>query len=161
MSITMKTLNKNKMKTTSKAKRETYVKQVESGNLQSQTIRVLHYVRYTPLCDTDELRTKLQMAHQSVTAVISNLLDLGLITIVGEITKRKQMYSQYRYIHEPNLQEQCARERKKEKFKMWIRQGQDTYGDLLSKGLQNALDMQEIIENDMFHEEYGQGKLAF
>jgi transcription initiation factor IIE alpha subunit len=149
------------MKATSQAKRETYVKQVESGNLNSQTIRVLHYVRYNPLCDTDELRTKLEMAHQSVTAVISNLLDLGLITIVGEISKRSQVYSVYRYVNEPHFQKQCATERKKEKFKTWIRQGKDTYGDLLSEELQNALQMQEIIENDTFHQEYGQGKLAF
>lgn len=149
------------MKTTSKAKRETYVKQVESGNLNSQTIRVLHYIRYNPLCDTDELRTKLEMAHQSVTAVISNLLDIGLITIVGETKKRDNIYSMYRYVHEPHLQEQCATERKKEKFKQWIRQGKETYGDLLTEDMQEALETQELVVNDNFHQEFGQGKFAF
>jgi hypothetical protein len=149
------------MKTTSRAKRETYVQQVESGNLNTQTIRVLYQIRFNPYTDTDELRTKLQMAHQSLTAIISNLLDIGLIVIVGEISKRKQVYSQYRYLHEPHLQEQAAKERKSDKFKMWIRQGKETYKDLLSEGLLDALQTQEMIVNDTFHHELGQGKLAF
>lgn len=149
------------MKTTSKAKRDTYVKQVESGNLNSQTVRVLHYIRYNPLTDTDEMRTKLEMAHQSITAIISNLLDMGVITIVGEVKKRDNIYSMYRYIHEPHLQDEVAKERQKAKFKLWIKQGQETYGNLLSESLAKALETQTEIVNDNFHVEFGQGKFAF
>jgi hypothetical protein len=145
------------MKATSQAKRETYVKQIESGNLNTQTSRVLHYIRYNPLCDTDELRTKLEMPHQSLTAIVSNLLDIGVIAIVGEIGKRNQVYSVYRYIHEPHLQRMAEKERQEQKFKLWIKQGINMYGELMTESLIECLKTQEMVQ----HDDFKQGEFAF
>ena len=132
-------------KMTSQAKRETYLKNLESGMIETKTMRVLYYIRsfeLSSICNTYDMRDQLNMPHQTLTAIISNLLDLGSIRISEEIKKGKNTYSSYRFV--PDIQDQIriANERKKEKFEYWLKQGVNEYSELMSGILFNLISSQ-------------------
>jgi hypothetical protein len=132
-------------KMTSQAKRETYLKNLESGLIQSKTMKVLYFIKtyeLSSICNTYDMRNSLNMPHQTLTAIISNLLDLGSIKISEEIKKGNNTYSIYRFV--PDIQDQIriSNERKKEKYNYWLKQGINEYSELMSGAIFNLINSQ-------------------
>jgi hypothetical protein len=132
-------------KMTSQAKRETYLKNLETGLIHTKTMKVLNYIRsyeLSSICNTYDMRQCLNMPHQTLTAIISNLLDLGSIRISEEIKKGNNTYSSYRFV--PNIEDQIriANERKKEKFENWLKQGVSEYSELMTEVMFNLIKSQ-------------------
>ena len=123
------------MKMTSNAKRTTYIDNIASGKITTNTLMVLHYIKNNcnvTICDTHEIRAILKMPHQSVTAVISNLMDLGMIKITGEVKRGNQTYSAYAYVSDRMEQQDLEYQRKAEKYHLWLKQGMKEYTELMT-----------------------------
>ena len=138
------------MKKTSEAKRITYMKQIESGNLNTKTLTVLNTIKKYGdnfRCDTHSLREELKMPHQSLTAIISNLLDIGIIRISNLVKINGQVYSQYKYVGDFEQQKELEKQRKIEKYGYWLKQGINEYLDLMPAYLKLEI-QQEAYENN-------------
>lgn len=121
--------------TLSIAKRETYLENLKTGNIKSKTMRILYMIQQRPFTNTDEVRSLLSISHQTATAILSNLLDLGIIKIAGETKINDNTYSRYLFVSEYQEQYNLSKQRKKEKFALWIKQGLNSYADLLNARL--------------------------
>jgi len=132
-------------KTLSNAKRETYLANLKNGNIRSKTMRILYLIKQRPYTNTDEVRTLLSISHQTATSVLSNLLDIGVIKIVGETKINDNTYSRYLFVPEYQEQVNLSKERNKEKYALWIKQGLNNYADLLP----GSLHFQLIIADDL------------
>ena len=122
----------------SQAKRETYLANLKNGNINSKTMRILHFIKQKPFVNTDEIRNILEISHQSATAIISVLLDVGVIKIVGESKINDNTYSKYLFVSEYQEQYNLSEMRIKEKYSIWLQQG-------ISK-------FRELITTDLYHE---------
>jgi predicted transcriptional regulator len=92
-------------------------------------------IQQRPFTNTDEVRSLLSISHQTATAILSNLLDLGIIKIAGETKINDNTYSRYLFVSEYQEQYNLSKQRKKEKFALWIKQGLNSYADLLNARL--------------------------
>lgn len=115
-----------------KPKIKNWLKLIESGELKNKSVRVLHFLMNNPLTDLDQVRTTLQMPHQTCSAVISNLMDCGMIKGVGERTKNGLHYSQLVVVESEQERDILAYKREQEKFMVWINRGLDDYQKYLS-----------------------------
>jgi hypothetical protein len=106
------------------SKIKTYLAQIENGNIESKQVEVLAHIKENPGIDTDQLRDQLRMAHQSLTACISNLLDIGIIEIIGEVElDEDSFYSKYNYVDDEPTIIKNQKERHLAKFKQWVKRG--------------------------------------
>jgi hypothetical protein len=130
----------------SSAKRETYIENLKMGVIKSKTMEILNFVKDNPNCNTDDIRVGLSMAHQTATAIISNLLDIGIIKIIGDTKIKNSTYSNYMFVEDYNEQNRLEKARHLAKFKLWMEQGLSNYKeDMTSQFL-----MYLISENDYF-----------
>lgn len=107
-----------------KAKVKTWLAQLESGAIKSKTVTVLDYIkknsdnfRYVTLID---MRQELRISHQSLTCIISNLCDEGLIYGGFEIEHNGSHYTQFRFIADEENRTRIRQERLSEKFTHWL-----------------------------------------
>ena len=147
------------IKAISKAKRESYIRLINSGELKTKTIKVLAYIKkwqkckyndeaYTSICSTYALRNDLNMPHQTITGIISNLLDIGIIKIVAEEKVGKNVYSIYEYVEDVNEQIVLENIRRITKYAYYVKQGIREYADIMGTDLLNQLLDQEKWAND-------------
>jgi predicted transcriptional regulator len=130
----------------SSAKRETYMENLKMGVIKSKTMEILNFVKNNPNCNTDNIRVGLSMAHQTATAIISNLLDIGIIKIVGETKVKNSTYSNYLFVEDYREQDRLEKARHLAKFKIWMEHGLANFKeDMTSQFL-----MYLISENDYF-----------
>lgn len=135
------------------AKVKTWIANVESGAIKSKTEIILNEIRINTstgydashLCgmpknsprliehgiDTYSLRHRLNISHQSLTAIISNLLDAGLINIIGQIKCEDSYYSVYRYVFTERQREIYARERESQKYAAFCKRGINEFAKYL------------------------------
>jgi hypothetical protein len=136
-----------KSRTTSKAKIETYMKNIQSGNIRTKAMRILDYIRRNPFSDTDAIRSNLQISHQTTTGVISNFMDLGIIKIVGTLKIKNNVYSKYVIVTDYQEQTALAQQRLEEKYQIWLKQGKTMYHLVISTelltGIENELEQYE------------------
>ena len=71
----------------SEASVKNWIKLMGTGELENKAVRILDYVKAHPGTDIDTMRVQLDMPHQTITAIISNLMDAGLIKFQGERRK--------------------------------------------------------------------------
>lgn len=126
-----------------KAKVKTWIRNVENGMIKSTTERVLLEIKnvgksntdlftyQTTGIDTETLRNRLGMAHQTLTSRLSELQDNGLIKVIGEKQGDDSVYSVYTYVSDSIERETLAEARKKEKFAQWMDRGLNEFWDLL------------------------------
>lgn len=130
-----------------KAKVKTWIRNVENGMIKSTTDRVLFNIyratkqrtEFTDLFNsvdsgsvsTDELRVLLDLKHQTLTAILSQLQDEGVIKVVGEHERGDSVYSKWAYVNENYEREALAEERRREKFTQWMDRGLNEFWDLL------------------------------
>lgn len=69
------------------------------------------------------------MAHQTATAIISNLLDIGIIKIVGETKVKNSTYSNYLFVEDFREQNKLEKARHLAKFKIWMEHGLANFKD--------------------------------
>ena len=93
---------------------------LKMGVLKSKTMQILNFIKDNKNCNTDDIRIGLNMAHQTATAIISNLLDIGIIKIVGETKVKNSTYSNYLFVEDYREQDRLQKARHLAKFKIWI-----------------------------------------
>jgi hypothetical protein len=132
----------------SQAKRETYTQQLESGAIRTKTVKVLYHLQrletHPGLVTTDILRETLGYSHQTLTAILSQLQDLGMIKVIGTVRSQKGSYSSWKYVSDREEQKILERERKREKYDQWVKRGLDEFDELLSFEIRRALIFEEL-----------------
>jgi predicted transcriptional regulator len=136
------------MKPEFSAKLKTYLAQLDNGNIDNKHIEILSYIKQNPNIDTDRLRDELKMAHQSLTACVSNLLDIGIIMIVGQTEKEETNYSKYLYVEDEPTIIKNQRERHYKKFQQWVKRGLKDFVEFIDEKTLNQLikEKEETIE---------------
>jgi hypothetical protein len=130
----------------SSAKRETYMENLKMGVIKTKTMEILNFVKGNPNCNTDDIRIRLSMAHQTATAIISNLLDIGIIKIVGETKVKNSTYSNYLFVEDYREQDRLEKARHLAKFKIWMEHGIANFKEDMSSQFVFSL----IMEHDNF-----------
>ena len=132
-----------------KAKIQTWLRQIELGNIKSNNAKVLHYLKNKEtFSNIHQMRTELKMAHQTLTATISVLMDYGLIKSIGDgIVIRGNTYSELEYVKEDWEREILQHMRKKEKYKQWLAKGIDEYAQMLPIDI--SIKIQDIYFNKL------------
>jgi len=124
-----------------KAKTRTWIAQIESGKIESNKLKVLNYIKKNPTTNFKKPKTdirtmcnKLGMVHQSLTSSLSNLEDMGLITVLGIIEDNSKYYSIFKYVDDEVEREKLMEARYKRKFQTWVKKA-DKYEGLIPKDL--------------------------
>ena len=102
--------------------------QIQSGKRMSDNARVLDYV----------------MKHQTASARISDLLDIGVIENKGNKETATSTFSYLKY--QPNILNQTinAKKRKQEKYKNWLRKGMTQFSEYINPQLKQELQHESI-----------------
>jgi len=124
-----------------RAKTKTWIAQLQSGKIESNKIKVLQYIKRNPTTNIKKPKTdirtmcqKLGMVHQSLTSSLSNLEDMGLITVIGIIEDNSKYYSIFKYVDDEVEREKLMEARYKRKFQTWVKKA-DKYEGLIPKDL--------------------------
>lgn len=127
-----------------KPKVKNWLKQLNNGVIKSKTTRIIfeiHKATYKGKGFTtiDELRKDLNMAHQTLTAIVSNIQDEGLIVTFGEIENETgSVFQKIRYARAEERDE-LVRQRRIEKLSQWIKRGREEFSDLLPASILREL----------------------
>ena len=128
------------------AKMKTYLDNLISGNIKTKQLRLLEYIfNYTAGTfgtSADEfivlkgdpkdwltivtMKRDLQMPHQSLTASLSALEDLGLVKVMGQVVEEKNVkstYSIFTFVKDLDERQRLIEERIKEKYLNWANYG--------------------------------------
>jgi len=129
-----------------KAKVKTWLRNVENGNIRNFTEKILNEIKCNTInsdrredwleqlkkgISTYELRESLGISHQTLTSVLSNLTDEGLIKSVGETEVNGSFYSIYMFIEDIEYRKRLITLREREKFSQWLKNAKK-YEHLLS-----------------------------
>ena len=118
------------------------MRNIENGNIRNFTEKILAKIKeespdkngyYQGLFNgihatgisTYELRERTAISHQSLTAILSNLTDEGLIKATGEQKIADSTYSIYMFIHDLEYRKRLVSLRKLEKYKQWLKRSDD------------------------------------
>lgn len=117
-----------------------------TGELENKAVRILDYIKAHPGTDIDTMRVQLDMPHQTITALISNLMDVGLVKFQGERRKTNDnLYSILFFVESQFERDQLKEKRLKEKFNLWIDKGLSDYTSLMSSQLIMSLTTEKSI----------------
>jgi DNA-binding transcriptional ArsR family regulator len=103
-----------------KPKVKTWLNQIESGMISSNTTRILHYIMMHDGCTILHMREDLLCSHQTLTAIISALMDEGLVKSIGEIEVDGSHYSRMKYVSDSVDRIMQMNKRREEKFHRFI-----------------------------------------
>jgi hypothetical protein len=103
-----------------KPKVKTWLNQIESGMISSNTTRILHYIMMHDGCTILHMREDLLCSHQTLTAIISALMDEGLVKSIGEIEVDSSHYSRMKYVSDSVDRIMQINKRREEKFNRFI-----------------------------------------
>lgn len=123
-----------------KPKVQNWLKQLNNGVIKSKTTEVIYKIHFHTykgkgFTTIDELRKELNMAHQTLTAIVSNIQDEGLIATFGEVENEAgSVFQQIRYAR-PEERDNLVRARRIEKLSQWIKRGKDEFNDLLPNSM--------------------------
>lgn len=127
--------------TKSKAKIETWLNCIKSGNLKTSQVRVLNYIIDHPDTNIHDIIATCKIKHQTVTAVLSNIMDEGGVEILREVKIGKEKYSVLRFVSDITKRHKLKQQRKGEKYADWITRGLREYHDYISPKLREELAM--------------------
>lgn len=117
-----------------------------TGELENKAVRILDYIKAHPGTDIDTMRVQLDMPHQTITALISNLMDAGLVKFQGERRKTNDnLYSILFFVESQFERDHLKQKRLKEKFNLWIDKGLSDYTSLMSSQLIMSLTTEKSI----------------
>ena len=147
-----------------KAKVKTWLRNIENGRIRNNTERILYEIKScTPNAfiiddkrkgiSTDDLRSSLEIPHQSLTAVLSMLSDEGLIDAVSQVDQNESTYSIYMFIYDLKYRERLIYLRKKEKFVQWLKKA-DMYEEFLNQNTIRELNEErKVMEIELINQE--------
>ena len=101
------------------SKTETWIRNLENGNIVSKTMIVLNYIKKHPYTDINEIRTVCDMAHQTVTGCLSNIMDEGVVKMVGQREIKNSVYSTLLFVFSHDERIVLRRERAESKAIKW------------------------------------------
>lgn len=104
-----------------KPKIQALLDQIRSGKMQTHKAWILNYIMRNPGATKVQIGKELRIPHQTVTARLSDLEDMGLIEAKGEY----QPYSKFYYIEDPQGQKLHRAKRAAEKLEAWAKKGMD------------------------------------
>ncbi len=123
-----------------KPKVKNWLKQLNSGEIKSKTTRIIyeihkHSYKGKGFTTIDELRKDLNMAHQTLTAIVSNIQDEGLIVTFGEFYNEEgSVFQRIKYAR-PEERNDLVRARRIDKLSQWIKRGREEFSDLLPNSM--------------------------
>lgn len=103
-----------------KPKVKTWLNQIESGMITSNTTKILNYIMNHNGCTILNMREDLVCSHQTLTAIISSLMDEGLVKAIGEIEVDSSQYSRMFFVSDPVDRIIQMNKRAKEKFERFL-----------------------------------------
>ena len=124
----------------SKASIETYLIGLNSDKTTTDASRVYRYVKRNPNCTKNYVIKHLGLSHQTVTARLSDLLDMGVIEIVGTQALISSTVSLFKIQENMPKIINNAYERRKTKFTNWKKKGLNTFKEMLSPEIINQLE---------------------
>ena len=126
-----------------KARVETWLNNIENGKIRSKTERILDcIIRHGAKgISTDEMRTQLGIAHQTLTGVLSVLNDSGTIQVIGthQNLGSSNVYSIYEFVSDPHDRLKLQHYREREKVLLWLKKGIVDYEHFCSPLVRNVL----------------------
>jgi predicted transcriptional regulator len=108
-----------------------WLKMLENGYLDNMTVNVLRQIKGNPGTDIDELRNVMDISHQTITSIVSNLADEGLISYISDREKNNKSYSVLKFVDSPFEQNRLKEVRIKEKYRLWLKKGIEDYSNLI------------------------------
>ncbi len=109
----------------SKASKETYVKQLNTGKPLADKERIKAYIKSNPYTHIHRMKIDLRISHQTLTARLSDLLDNGCIEVamVSKVPRQSSLVS--RFIIQENEDKKLSNRvsRLKEKKIKWLKKG--------------------------------------
>lgn len=122
-----------------KAKIQTYMLQLQNGNIRGNQSEVLDYIWKHAGCTIADLRRDLCMPHQTASSALSVLMDCGMVKEVGQEKIDDSVYSKLQFVPSSDEQDQLAIARNMEKFRSWAKKGLADFEGLLTWGLKQEL----------------------
>ncbi|MCP4051479.1 MAG: hypothetical protein GY739_00195, partial [Mesoflavibacter sp.] len=102
----------------SKASDQTFIKQLEAGNIETNKGKIYDFIKSEPNTNTGIIKNQFSNIEEStVTGRISDLLDIGVIKITGEIFD----YSRYVIVTNKKEQTKLSDKRYNEKTQRLIK----------------------------------------
>ena len=124
----------------SKQSREAFLEQIRSGQLKTKQDKVYTYIWMEGPLSLDALRYHIDMPHQTLTSAISRLMDLGVV---------EQDIDGFFFAANERDYENNAEARDKEKYKKWVKKGQEM-------GWHHRYTRDRITEDGLFWDNYNQ-----
>lgn len=135
----------------SKAKVDTWLNNLKNGNIKSKTMIILNHIDKNPNIDLNAMREQLKIAHQTLSAIISGLMDEGIVKIVGEIKEGDNSYSKFQSVLDREEIENCKKARRQLKFLAWLDSGINDFEGKIPKDIRQQLfylkKMQEEVDS--------------
>jgi hypothetical protein len=128
------------------SKVETWIRNLESGNIVNKTMIVLNYIKKHPYTDINEIRTVCDLPHQTVTACLSNIMDEGVVKMVGQRECNNNVYSTLLFIQNHPERMKLRSARAEEKMVKWMRQGLNKHSAYLPEEIKIHLQKQLFTE---------------
>jgi len=100
-----------------------YLSVIKSGFLKNTTHYILNYIYLNNGVTLYEMRKTTKVAHQTITAIISQLMDLGIVDIVGKSEIDDKHYSKFSVVTDLAEISRNSREREDERIRYWIKNG--------------------------------------
>ena len=99
---------------------ETWIRNLENGNITNKTMVVLSYIKKHPNTDIREICTVCDLPHQTVTACLSNIMDEGVVKVVGEREHGKSLFSTLLFVNDQQERYRLKHARIIAKMEKWV-----------------------------------------
>lgn len=100
-----------------KASTITFLQGVNSGTFNTQKAKIYRFLQRNHNATKNYIIKELRMSHQTVTARLSDLLDLGVVEVAGTKKTDISTLSQFRVVVDPERIESNRKNREFEKVK--------------------------------------------
>ena len=113
-----------------------WVMLMNEGRLQNNTIKVLHYIKKNPSTDIERMREELKLPHQTLSSRVSELMDEGLVEIIGDRNNKDGVnYSLIKFVEETSRQIEVKQQRLRFKYVAWVAKGIREFKDVMPSQL--------------------------
>mgnify|MGYP003660051141 CR=1 FL=1 len=111
---------------------ETFLLQINRGKTSTDKAKIFNYIKRYPCCHKNNIIDSLEMTHQTVTARLSGLLDLGVIRVSSELLSSKSCLSKFVVQEDAEFILISQEQRKIQKFEQWKAKGLRDFQELIS-----------------------------
>jgi len=103
---------------------ETFLSQVNSGKSKKDAVRIYRFIKRHPNCHKDTLIKELKIPHQTVTARLSGLIDLGVVEYIGVYKMITGSVSLLRIQEDVTKIKLNAAKREQSAYQKWLKKGE-------------------------------------